>query len=119
MIIAREYFTTPKTGPCGILRSYNTYPIGFFADIDQFKSDAMKIINDFYKKSYEGGDDIFGLEYFETDISANDIDNNIIIKKSLYRIVYARIIKKWVYSENGEYIESFDKTEVLFDIWKK
>lgn len=65
IVMCRELFVNPKTGPCGAIRDSNIYPIGYTEDFDEFKKIALEIIDRFDLLEHEGGNDIYGFEFYE------------------------------------------------------
>jgi hypothetical protein len=100
IVMAREFFKHPKTGPCGALRFENIYPIGYIADYNEFQKAALSIVDKFYESEYNGGNDVYGLEWYEGSSDSCDCRGH---GRSLYMVILDG--SEWILTVAG------DKTE--------
>ena len=111
MIMGRDIFTIPKTGPCGALRKDSIYPIGYITKFEDFKKTALEIVNKYYLSVYEGGQDICGIEFYEAEGNLEFRGGG----KSIYLLIIDKD-SNWNFYESDKHIFCVNKSK-LEDIW--
>jgi hypothetical protein len=107
VILGRLQFKHARVGCCGQVRNDSIYPIGYSTTIDNFKKEALDII-----ENYDG--DTYSIEYYKGD-SIDDTRGN---GESLFFLIYNDEIDKWEFYKNGKLTFTTSKDRILED-WKK
>lgn len=103
MILGRELYRNIKIGCCGLSRYDNIFPVD---NKEDFMNDAKRMIMKYYMPTYDGGNDIYSIEYFEGNFDQTERGDGL----SYYKMEL-QDNDEWHYFENSTEMKIYSKDD--------
>lgn len=113
IVLRRVEFKNIRVGCCGTSRYDSITPVGYEADLDSFKREALELMSNYGKESYESTGDEHSIEYFEGNSTDQNFREN---GQSIYKFILES--DKWNFYDHGELQASAVNIEQLKSIWQ-